>query len=442
MAEDEAIALFLHATKAGLFEMEWHLVCGSCGHLVESLKSMAHLHAHYVCDSCNAENEADLDNYIQVAFTILPQLREIAFHQPDSLSVEDLYFKYHLCKSVGPVLDGQKLIDLLTDFTRHLSYLEPGEKKTLELNLSQGQMRISDLITGALLLLFISDQLSPEKQALPLKLVAGKFEMADRPLFPLTTTTDYFTFKIKQTDQLPGGKAILEVENLMDKKGSVWIMQFPPDFAPAPIEYEAFLSGKRLLSHQTFRDLYRFEVIKSAEGIAVKDLTYLFTDLKGSTELYDLIGDPQAFYLVMQHFDTLVRVVAAHSGAIVKTIGDAIMATFITPVEAVAAAIDMLREIEAFNRGISQQLILKIGIHKGHSIAVTLNDRLDYFGQTVNIASRVQGLAGANEIYISRDIHDYPGVTAVLAECDTASERVVVKGVSETIEVYKVTIQS
>lgn len=110
------------------------------------------------------------------------------------------------------------------------------------------------------------------------------------------------------------------------------------------------------------------------------------------------------------------------------------MATFVTPIQAIKAAINMLREIETFNLGISQRLTLKIGIHKGHSIAVTLNDRLDYFCQTVNIASRVQGLAGANEIYVSQEIYDYPGVPEVLSEYDTAAERVVLKGVSEKIE--------
>ncbi len=58
-------------------------------------------------------------------------------------------------------------------------------------------------------------------------------------------------------------------------------------------------------------------------------------------------------------------------------------------------------------------MILKIGIHKGACIAVTLNDRLDYFGQTVNTASRVQGLAGAEEIYVTEEVFAFPGVKAL-----------------------------
>jgi class 3 adenylate cyclase len=48
-------------------------------------------------------------------------------------------------------------------------------------------------------------------------------------------------------------------------------------------------------------------------------------------------------------------------------------------------------------------------IHTGHSIVVTLNNRLDYLGKTVNIASRIQGLADAREIYISQEVYAYPG---------------------------------
>src|SRR5215208_5954994 len=105
-----------------------------------------------------------------------------------------------------------------------------------------------------------------------------------------------------------------------------------------------------------------------------------------------------------------------NNGTVIKTIGDAVMAAFMNPLDAVRAAVAMLDEMEAFNRDHSDRLlILKIGLHKGASIAVTLNDRLDYFGQAVNIAARIQSLAQAEEIYLSGEIYDYPGVGELLA---------------------------
>lgn len=98
----------------------------------------------------------------------------------------------------------------------------------------------------------------------------------------------------------------------------------------------------------------------------------------------------------------------------------------------------MLTDIEEFNRAISEKLILKIGIHKGHAIAVTLNERLDYFGQSVNIASRIQGLADANEIFISADVYNYPAVKEALANSDVTPQQAIMKGVSEMMRVYMV----
>jgi class 3 adenylate cyclase len=166
----------------------------------------------------------------------------------------------------------------------------------------------------------------------------------------------------------------------------------------------------------------------------------LFTDLKGSTAMYDAVGDPKAYFLVRQHFDTLGRVIAQHSGAIVKTIGDAVMATFMNPVDALNAALAMIQDMREFNRTISTPLHLKIGIHQGHSIVVTLNERLDYFGQTVNIAARVQGLADADEIYLTQEAYQSPGMSEVLKACDVVPQQVAVKGVSDKLNVYRLTL--
>ena len=196
--------------------------------------------------------------------------------------------------------------------------------------------------------------------------------------------------------------------SIAKKRFAFGIMQLPPGVdRPPPLHFAPFLSGKRLLTTQTFRDLFRSEVIGGNEGIGVKDIALLFTDLKGSTALYDRIGDLNAFALVQQHFEQLQGVTVRHNGAIIKTIGDAVMAAFLNPADAVQAALDMRSEIAAFNeRQPDKALILKIGVHKGAAIAVTLNERLDYFGQTVNIAARVQNLADADEIFVSQDVYD------------------------------------
>jgi class 3 adenylate cyclase len=101
----------------------------------------------------------------------------------------------------------------------------------------------------------------------------------------------------------------------------------------------------------------------------------------------------------------------------------------------------MVEEMTAFNKNSSRPLNLKIGLHQGRSIAVTLNDRIDYFGQNVNIAARVQALADANEVYMTREVREAPGVSDILETHHVMSDHVHVKGVSEMLEVYRVTIK-
>ena len=155
-----------------------------------------------------------------------------------------------------------------------------------------------------------------------------------------------------------------------------------------------FLTAKRLLTNQTFRDLYRTDTLTVDQRLKITSLTFLFTDLRGSTELYERVGDLVPSTWSARISRCCSEIVAAEAGAVVKTIGDAVMATFPTPDRAVAAAIRMreaMRELNA--KSGREDLLLKIGVHEGPCIAVTMNDRQDYFGQTVNIASRVQGLA-------------------------------------------------
>ncbi len=231
----------------------------------------------------------------------------------------------------------------------------------------------------------------------------------------------------------------LSVTNRGDDRAALWVVVY--EFIPDELTYVSFnpvLSGKQLLSTQTFRDLYRSETIAESETLEVKDLTYLFTDLKDSTAMYDAIGDANAYNLVRLHFDALAAAIEDNHGAITKTIGDAIMATFVDPADAVRAAEAMLTVLDDFNRTSPAELALKIGIHRGRSIAVTLNGRIDYFGQTVNTAARIQNLAGGNEIMLTQDVFTSPGVEEALRDYEVVAEGSgVMKGVEEEFAVHR-----
>jgi class 3 adenylate cyclase len=430
MSDAETIDLFLHATKIGLFEMEWNLLCPSCGNVIDSFSALTRLHTHAACLPCAINVEVALDDFIQVTFTISLRVRDNVFRHPASLSAEDYFLKYSRSKDMDQVAGH--------DSTVLLTYVQPGQSIQVEANLVPGVLQLKDYTKSPLVMFLVGDQPTDQGQHVVVHVVDGQYRTMSHPVGPAEVQTGIFTHVIPQASFLGHGTTTLEIKNRMDAPTPLWISNYTPNDGLKAVELRPFVSGKKLLTTQTFRNLFRTEVIHTDEGIGVQDITFLFTDLKGSTAMYDQVGDAKAYFLVRQHFETLNRVVAQNSGAVVKTIGDAVMATFMNPADATKAAVEMLRDIDEFNQGITEDLILKIGIHRGHSIVVTLNDRLDYFGQTVNIASRVQGLADAGEIYITDEAFDYPGVNAIVKQYECVPMQADVKGVRSQLKVHKI----
>lgn len=438
LTEPEAIDLFLYAAKIGLFEMEWHLVCSSCCSVVSSFRTLAQVHAHFVCAVCAAVNTANLDDFIQVTFTLSTQVRDNIYRHPENLSIEDFYLRYHLSKDILPFPDGRVFHETLQAITVGRSYLPAREKTVFEFDAQPGLLPITNAQNTTSVGFIVTPEPAPSPQVIEIELVADKFHVTNMNLTERQLPNGPGLIHFDQFGQVAAGQIRVEITNTTQQRGTAWMLNFGPENAPQTPPIAPFLSGKRLFSSQTFLDLFRSEVVSNEEGLGVRDITVLFTDLKGSTALYEKIGDPQAFFLVRQHFDTLGRVINRHAGAIVKTIGDAVMATFLNPLDAVRAAVEILTAIDDFNQGIAEKMILKIGVHRGHSIAVTLNDRLDYFGQTVNIASRVQGLAEAGEVYITQDIYEAPGVRDALGAHQVEPLETAIRGIREKIRVYKI----
>jgi class 3 adenylate cyclase len=170
---------------------------------------------------------------------------------------------------------------------------------------------------------------------------------------------------------------------------------------------------------QMFRDLFASEALRAGDQISVGSLTVLFTDLKNSTRLYREIGDATAFGRVMNHFDVLKQAIAEHDGALVKTIGDAVMAVFRRPANALRAMMDAQQRLANPPDGMLP-LTLKAGMHAGPCIAVTLNDRLDYFGSTVNLAARLEGQSTGDDVVVSSAVYSDPEVRELLGESGNA----------------------
>lgn len=184
--------------------------------------------------------------------------------------------------------------------------------------------------------------------------------------------------------------------------------QDDPQFRDALDARLGRLPALALVNRPLFREVLGEQTLPPDQSLGVQELVVFFSDLKSSTALYQRLGDANAYRLVRQHFDVIFAAVERHGGSAVKTIGDGVMGTFFDRNAAVQGVAECITGIQAINRqaGLSGEdsLRLKVGMHVGPCIVVTLNHRLDYFGSTVNIASRLSNLAEGDDLLVSGSI--------------------------------------
>ena len=387
LEEKDVTAAFLHAAQLGLFDMSWNVLCPGCGGVLDAGTTLKSVNRdHYNCALCSCGYEPTLDEMVEVTFTVNPRVRKIAAHDPDTLPMWDYARQIFWSSGVDLPDDFSTIAD---DIVLDGLELPPGERASISLQLPAEFVILFDPVTHATQFLDVKGEPTKERQNLTLVLNEAHAQ--------------------NQTVELRPGPLRVAFENRTNRRvlPSLWIAG---DALHKLLGHRRpFLTARHLLTNQTFRDIYRTDTMDVNQRLKITSLTFLLTDLKGSTELYERVGDLVAYDLVQAHFRILAEIVAAEAGAVVKTIGDAVMATFLTPDRAVAAALRMREAMQELNaeRG-GEDLLLKIGIHEGPCLAVTLNDRQDYFGQTVNIASRVQNLAASRAIFATGAVAEDP----------------------------------
>jgi class 3 adenylate cyclase len=186
--------------------------------------------------------------------------------------------------------------------------------------------------------------------------------------------------------------------------------------------------------------LIRYFRVSAVAGVYVPEVTFLFTDLAGSASMYQRFGDRPAFDIVRLHFDIIRSVTKTHHGVVVKTIGDAIMAVFSRPSDAVLTALDMFARIGQLNDERGVELVLKVGIGSGSAIRVGTGDHGDYFGQTVNAAARLQTAAAAGQICLGDEVLRAHGVAEALAGYEVVTETTDLRGVADDVTVHRIRV--
>ncbi len=347
----------LLAARAGLLDFRWDLLCPSCRGAKFTAAHLRDVKGPIHCDSCNIDFRASFDRSVEVTFSANKSIRsaEVAEYCVGSPQrTPHIYFRHTL---------------------------EPRTATTLDLSLDPGRYRLrSPSCEGAWHIRVGKDAESgdvhvhaePPGKGWP----RGEVLWNARPRLSLANPTSR--------------KLVFALER------NSWA-----DDAATAAEVTAL---------QSFRDLFADEALRPGEEISVGSLAFLFTDLRGSTRLYRDAGDAKAFGLVMEHFDILKAVIAEEGGGVVKTIGDAVMAVFPRPQAAVRAAMAAHRRL----RESQPSLVLKAGVHCGSCIAVNQNDRLDYFGSTLNLSARLLGFCAGGDLVVTREVGDDPETAAWL----------------------------
>lgn len=345
---------FLRATRIGLLDMYWDILCPECRGVTDDHRKLGDLHADSHCNTCQIDFTANFDHNIEVVF------------RPNA-SVRSVDSAVEFCVG-SPQRQPYKVFSLV---------VPEGEGLPFNTILTEGRYTLrASGVHGSYALIAAND--GPES----IEFIASSSG------WPYTEN--------------PVG--LMPHINLINK------MDQPQTFDLVRTAWsDQAATAADVTSLQVFRDLFSSEVVRPGEEISVSSITLMFTDLRNSTKLYREIGDAPAFGRVREHFDILERAIAMEGGAIIKTMGDSVMASFRRPSAA-------LRAIWNAQRQINEPLRLKVGIHHGPCIVVNLNDRLDYFGSTVNIAARLPNFSNGDEIIFSESIRNDPDTQIFLEE--------------------------
>lgn len=380
------LEMFLRATRAGILDMSWDLLCPSCRGTTEGHTNLGDVRGTSHCNTCQIDFTVNFDHNIEVIFRPNPSVRPVDFEAV-------------FCAG-SPQLQPHVVMSQTLAALHSLPV-------PIELERGRYTLRASN-VSGSISLFADSDG----RSQLDLRVSSFGWPLEQQhillhPTLNLVNATDAdSTFQLERT---------------------AW-----SDQASTAADVTAL---------QVFRDLFASEVVRPGDEISIGSVTLMFTDLRDSTRMYRVIGDASAFGRVREHFEILEKSIAAEGGSIVKTMGDAVMATFRHPVDALKSVWKAQSEIA--KRG-EPLLWLKAGLHTGPCIVVNLNDRLDYFGSTVNIAARLPNFSKGGELILSETFYNDPEIQGFLArnvansalQCFTGD----VKGFDEPFTLWKVRV--
>jgi eukaryotic-like serine/threonine-protein kinase len=365
---DAMIAACLHGAREGLLELHWDLLCPVCRiscQVTDTLRAIAE-HAH--CAACNFDFRLDFANSIELIFRVHPEIRSA---------------------DVGTYCIGGPAHSPHVPAQLRLA---AGERLELELELSQGAYRLRgpQLPWSA----DFQVQAGASSRRWEIDLTSAP-AASDHPV-------------------LRAGGQLLTIFNPQPRELVVRIER--------TASHADALTAARAASLALFRELFPGEVLAPGQLATVSTITFVVTALNRAQAdaIYRELGDARAFGVIHEHFQLLGEAIRRHGGAVVKTQGEGMVASFSNVTAAVQAALGLPGALLAAES--TRTLRLRIGVHRGPALAATLNDQLDYFGATARQAAATLEHAGDGALVLTQPVAADPEVAALLHERRVAAE--------------------
>lgn len=376
MDRRDALRLFLRATHAGLLDLKWQVNCPVCRVGAHVADHMSDLRRSAHCDACNIEFDLDIAKHVEAVFRVSEAIRRV---ETKLYCASSPSFLPHVFAQLSVRASSTRVESMALPASIQLRTLEGRGAADASFERPPAELHVD---VGAEVIR-----------------VAASGESATG----LTTVT--ITSSRKD-----------DVTLLIERAG--WSADV--------------VLGTVIACFPEFVQLFATEAPATGVDLAVSHVALLFTDLTGSTACYERLGDARAFALVQKHFETMGDVVETHGGAVIKTMGDAVMASFPTTLDAVRAGLAMIRANEPAEK--EHGLGVKVGVHAGPCLLVRANDRIDYFGTTANVAARVQAQANSGELVVATSLLGDAGVESELERRPRRAFSAVLKGISAAVD--------
>ena len=379
------LATCLGAVRAGLLELRWEVICPSCRVGIDSLPTLAALAAHGECHLCDLSFGLDLDESVEATFTPARAVRKID---------AGLY-----CLG-GPARTPHVVAQAILPARGEALLTAPDEPGRYRLFVRGGAM--------------VPIEVGPDAQHEAT--IDGDHANGDAAVHLQT-----------------GGALRVRSAYADERHAKLERTRLAPQAATA----------REVTAMPGFRRDFSSEVLRPDLSLKVSRVALFFSDLTGSTQLYSDVGDAAALRLVQDHFDVVVKLVERHGGTLVKTIGDAVMAVFSDELDGMAASRAILLAWGPFANGHPHRAMthIKLGLYAGPSYLVTANGVLDYFGQTVNIAARLQAQAGSGELVVEATLAELAVTSGLLPESAIRERyRATLKGVDQPFDAVRIAL--